>query len=288
MPDELSHSVKQQHARWADDWQRVAGGWRRWESSLSGSSWPLTQRLLSGLAPNHGERVLDIGCGSGDPGLAFAQAVAPNGEVLSIDLADAMLDTARQRADLLGLTNIAFRCAAPETLNEADAGFDVAVARFSVIFFPDMSGGLGAVHRMLKNSGRFGLSVWAPMDRNAMFAVAGEVMRELLDSDPPPPDAPGPHRLSGDGELADALTQAGFVIDRIEDAPFYNFAPSVETYLEMMLDMSPVLGRQMEQLDADTRRTAVELITANIAKYRNNGVVRVPALARVAIAHKAV
>jgi len=286
MPDELSHSVKQQHARWAAEWQRVAPGWRRCESSFVGSTWPLTLRLLLGLAPQNKERVLDIGCGIGDPGLSFAQAVAPNGDVLSIDLADGMLDTARRRADALGLTNITFRRAAVESLDEPDAAFDLAVARFSVIFFPDMDAGLSAVHRLLKPAGRFALSVWTPMDRNPMFAVAGSVMRDLLNADPPPPDAPGPLRLSGDGELSSALTRAGFIVDCVEDARFYNFAPSVDSYLQTMLDMSPTLGRQLNELDADTRQTAIERITANIARHQADGVVRVPALARVAVASK--
>lgn len=285
-PDPSKQSVEQQHAQWAAQWQSVATGWRRWESSFAGSTWPLTLRLLLGLAPKNGERVLDIGCGSGDPGLAFAQAVSPDGSVLSIDLANAMLDTARQRAELLSQTNITFRCTAAETLDEPDAAFDVAVARFSVIFFPDMAAGMGAIYRMLRAGGRFGLSVWTPMDRNPMFAVAGSVMRELVDADPPPPDAPGPMRMSGEGELSEALTQAGFVVDRVEDAPFYSFAPSVEAYLEMMQDMSPMLRRQLDELDADMRQTAIQMITVNVAKYFANGVVRVPAVARVAIAHK--
>ena len=286
MPTDTPHHCGSEHQRIGAEWQRVATGWRKWEASFAGSTWPLTLALVRGVDPQPGQRILDIGCGSGEPALSFASAVAPTGTVLGIDLAEAMLATARDRAAVLGLSNVAFRCVALEELDHTDGGFDAAVARFSVIFFPSMPAGLGAVYQLLKPGGCFGLAVWTPLDRNPMFAVAATVMRELTGAKPPPPDAPGPHRLSADGELEHALRSVGFEIDALRDVAFYNFAATVDDYLRMMTDMSPSLGRQLDDLGADDRATAIERIRANVAAFEVGGVVRVPALARVAVARK--
>src|SRR5689334_6054164 len=52
---------------------------------------PLGRRALEALAPGHGERVLDIGCGGGETALALGSAVAPDGTVLGIDVSAAVL-----------------------------------------------------------------------------------------------------------------------------------------------------------------------------------------------------
>jgi ubiquinone/menaquinone biosynthesis C-methylase UbiE len=53
-------------------------------------------------------RVLDIGCGMGDVTMLAAQLVGPAGRVVSIDLDQASIETARRRAATLGLDNLNF------------------------------------------------------------------------------------------------------------------------------------------------------------------------------------
>lgn len=274
------------HKRLSDDWSSVAGGWRKWEATFSGATWPVTLRMILGLEPKQGQRILDVGCGSGDPALSVASAAGADGQVLAIDLSAEMLETARQRAKILRQTNVSFQQVALEELDEPDGSFDGVTARWSIIFFPNMQQALGKIRQLLKPGGRFVAAVWAPLDQNPMFAVSATVMRDMTGAEPPSPDTPGPHRLSGDGELSSALASAGFETDAVGDVAFYNFSDSVDAYLQMMLDMSPSLRPQLDALPANIRATAIERIKHNISVYETGGVVRVPALARVAIAHK--
>ena len=68
------------------EWQAVAGGWRRWEPLFQSFTWPLALRMAAAVQVGDGQRVLDVGCGIGDPTLQIAVLVGPHGRVLGVDL----------------------------------------------------------------------------------------------------------------------------------------------------------------------------------------------------------
>ena len=76
------------------------------------------------------ERVLDVGCGIGDPTLQVAVLVGPHGRVLGIDLVEEMLATARERAAALGLGHVEFRAGDVTTLELAPHAWDAVLGRF--------------------------------------------------------------------------------------------------------------------------------------------------------------
>src|SRR5262245_16202260 len=91
-----------------DTWSTAAAAWERWEPvqmhALGGMDVPLIRPLV--LRPGH--RVLDAGCGIGDPSLTIAQWVAPRGSVIGLDVAASMLEVARRRARARGIRNVRF------------------------------------------------------------------------------------------------------------------------------------------------------------------------------------
>src|SRR5215510_9092144 len=69
---------------------------------------PLTERFLRDAGISSGMRVLDIGCGMGDVTMIAAQLVGSAGQVTSIDLDQASIDTAQRRAAAFGFENASF------------------------------------------------------------------------------------------------------------------------------------------------------------------------------------
>src|SRR5438876_324549 len=96
-----------EHDRIRDEWEAVAGGWRRWEPLFQSFTWPVALRMVAVAQIGAGQRVLDVGCGIGDPTLQVAVLVGPHGHVLGIDLVEEMLATGRDRAIL----SVRRRCA---------------------------------------------------------------------------------------------------------------------------------------------------------------------------------
>ncbi len=90
-PEQIIESQRQ-------DWNRVAGGWEKWDRFFDEQMAFLNHRLVADARLRSGMRVLDLGSGTGYPALLAAQTVGPSGNVTGIDLAEQMLEAARRKA----------------------------------------------------------------------------------------------------------------------------------------------------------------------------------------------
>jgi cyclopropane fatty-acyl-phospholipid synthase-like methyltransferase len=97
---------------------------------------PYTEHFLRDAGIAAGMRVLDIGCGMGDVTMLAAGLVGPTGSVVSIDLDQASIETARRRASAIGLDNATF-CQADIATFADQQPFDAIVGRLVLEFVPD-------------------------------------------------------------------------------------------------------------------------------------------------------
>jgi ubiquinone/menaquinone biosynthesis C-methylase UbiE len=112
-------------------------------------------RLL-GVAP--GERVLDVGCGSGALTRTLAQQVAPGGRAVGIDTSPALLGVARELADAAGLGGVVeFQEADCRALPFSGASFDAVVAATTLCHVPDAGRALAEMVRVTRPGGRVGV-----------------------------------------------------------------------------------------------------------------------------------
>ena len=101
-----------------------------------------------------GERVLDLGSGSGTDSLIAAQMVGDRGHVTGIDMTPAMLAKARAAAAEMGAANIEFREGEGERLPFPDASFDVVISNGVIDLIPDKDAVFAELFRVLAPGGR--------------------------------------------------------------------------------------------------------------------------------------
>lgn len=193
-----------------------------WDAS-EGEHWATNAerytRMLTGFgdivttaaAYRPGERVLDVGCGNGDLTLDAARAVGGSGSVHGVDLSPAMLAVAARRAANEGLDNVSFETADASSFEPEDAGFDVVVSRFGVMFFNDPTDAFAHIRSLMATGGRLTFVCWQDLFANDWMIVPGAAVADVL---PLPvgddPTAPGPFAFAEADRVTDILAAAGF------------------------------------------------------------------------------
>lgn len=142
-------------------WKAVQGdvwGAGAWEALANAVLAPVHEELVSRLAPRPRERWLDLATGTGAVALRAARAGAT---VTGLDLAPALVQTARRRAAEQRL-EIDFDVGDAERLPYADAGFDVVSSAHGVVFAADHRAVAQEIARVCRRGGRLGLTFWLP------------------------------------------------------------------------------------------------------------------------------
>lgn len=111
-------------------------------------------RLRQALAPAPGERILEVGPGTGYYSLPVARWLQPGGTLELLDLQHKMLDHTLARAAREGIENIRPNEGDAQRMPFADAGFDAAYLTAVLGEIPDQDAALRELRRVLKPGGR--------------------------------------------------------------------------------------------------------------------------------------
>lgn len=268
------------------DWNRVAGGWEKWDRVFDEQMAFLNHRLVADARLRPGLCVLDLGSGTGYPALLAAQTVRPNGKVVGIDLAEQMLEAARRKAASLKLTNVTFQTGDVTTLPFDAASFDAVISRFCLMFLPEIPKAVAEIARILRPNTWVSTAVWSAPDKNPYLKIPIDTIKQFVELPAPDPTAPGIFRLAKPNELADMLQQAGMVhISEQEFVGDVRFAGADE-YFSSLMDIAAPIQNLWEKLPPPQQAQAKQQILQTAERYRMGTTIALPIAVRMIAACK--
>jgi len=189
-------------------WNNIATGWKKWDLMTMDFLKPMGDEIIRVLAPRKNDQILDIGSGTGEPGLTIATMLT-GGKVFITDIADNMVDIARENAAKRGIKNVEILVAEVSELPFADNTFDAISCRFGFMFFPDMQLAAKEMVRVLKPGGKIATSVWNVGEKNFWVTAIMGAIHKNIEIPAALPGAPGMFRCAASGFMTDLFSKAG-------------------------------------------------------------------------------
>jgi len=191
---------------------------------------PMAHDLLAALRPRPGERVLDVGTGTGLVAGLAVSAVGLAGIVVGVDPSERMLRIARARR------GICTAAGAAPGLPFRGASFDAVTANLVVSHFPDLATGLADLVRVLRPGARLAMTAWGPdLTDDEQGAEAYAVVTSVREScglpgETPVKGAPSEEQLRSRDNLQRLLADAGLHNLQLE-LHTYRYTRGVDEYL---------------------------------------------------------
>src|SRR6266480_4370011 len=120
------------------------------------------RKTIERLSLQNGSQVLDACCGAGASARSAAEYVGPEGKVIGVDVAQALLDLAQVKAAQRGLGNTQFELGDLLSLRFPNESFDAAVCVFGIFFVPDMQMAVRELWRCVRPGGQLAVTTWGP------------------------------------------------------------------------------------------------------------------------------
>jgi SAM-dependent methyltransferase len=262
----------------AFDWTPVAASWGRHRAHVEQMKGDLTRDLLAALNLQPGQRVLELGAGTGDLARRLAAAVGPTGSVLATDVAEGMV--ALLRDTTADLPNIAVSRLDAVDIDLPDGSVDAVVFRMGLMFVAEPERALAECRRVLAPAGRLALAVWAGPQHNPWLASVGmSVMMHGLWHGGPPTQPGGVFSLSDQAALEQLVADSGFADVAVCEVATPAKFTSAEEHFEVVSGLAGPVSAAIAGADADSL-AAVRASTAQaVERFRTDEGLVVPGLA---------
>ena len=205
-----------------------------------------------------GDKVLDVGCGTGVLAREAHRRVGQEGQVVGLDLNQGMLAVAA-RAE----PDVEWRRGDAASLPFEDASFDVVVSQFALMYFPDRVASLREMWRTPAPGGRLAVAAWAAIDHARGYQILVDIVvrqcgREAADV------LAAPFVLGDKAELAKLVVDSGISGAEVRLHEGSIRFPSVQEFIRIEVKGSPLaemVGDDvMQSLAAESEDALVEFV----------------------------
>lgn len=265
-----------------EKWDSTADGWENWRSEIQRMMRPIGEELTSALRLVGEEKVLDVACGNGEPGLTIAEQF-PMVEVHGIDLSPNMVELANEAAKSRDLVNYIASAASAEAVPYDDNTFDAVVCRFGIMFFPDPEKAVREFMRVLKPGGRIAVSAWGEAEDNPWASRVMTLIRDRIGIPKPGPDEPNVFRFAEEQSLSSLLSLGGaHDIWEKHRSGLTIFGPP-EEYWQMIKEAGGGVKKALEEAgEAKTQRVRQDVLRILQNEFSRDGRVMIEWTANIA------
>lgn len=224
----------------ASFWEAAGPVWEREQAQLDAQISQHGLKAIDVLAPAPGERIVDIGCGTGTSTFQLAERVGADGRVIGCDISATMIEAARLRAASVGVDNVEFVAGDAHT-QAFEPVADGVFSRFGVMFFGDPKGAFANISTALRPGGRLVFVCWQPPAMNPWITKPLEVARKYVTvpfgTDP---RAPSPFAFADPEWVREVLAAGGF--DGVTIDPYEaqaHLGPDLDSAVQFVLGINP-------------------------------------------------
>lgn len=242
--------------------------------------------LLERAAPQSGEQVLDVACGTGVVARNVAPKVGSTGSVVALDINPAMLAVARSTPASSG-ASITWQEGSALALPFPDETFDLVLCQQGLQFFPDRVVALKEMRRVLRPQGRVVLSVLQALQYNPIYEALYDAAARRLGTTASA--LASPFSLNDPDELRGLFQSAGF--QQVEVAPAMITArfPEPARFVQMTVLSSAAVLPVFAQMEPAARKELVEAVAQDLQpmlrSYIDGDAILFPIAGYIGLAH---
>ena len=239
---------------------------------------PWARRVIDAANLQPGQRVLDIGCGTGVAARLAAATVKSHGSVVGADIDEGMLSVARRTLTGNGAAKVD---ADAMSLPFADGDFDAVLCFEGLQFIPDRAKALAEFRRLLKPKACLAGTLWGPLQENAPYHALAEGLGKFVS---PEAGKLPPFALWDPAVIRTLLAQARFSQILVEPQTIVRRLPSVREFVQWVAAGAPTTRLKLAQLADEDREEFLRFVEKRLEGFVHGEGLEVPTMRHVFMA----